>query len=310
QPVRHERSVLDVVADAPAGQRLLRVGPGSGDHVRQTRARHGLDHLRGRRRHRGQDPCRHRRRRQAPAVVRQRGAGRGRRGRGAGTQAGLRATQATPAAGPARAHRRWPIRALTGGPARHARSTPAPKQAPAQAYNPRMSPDANAPQRASPQRLFLTGLLTLLPIWLTWVVVKFVFVLLSGISSPWVVPLSQKIAGSFPDSLGWVQALWVQNTIAMLATLLVILGVGLLARRVIGQRLLRQFEAVIARVPLANIIYTSSRKLLDILQTKPGSTQRVVLIDFPHRDMKAIGLVTRVLREEGSGRELAAVYVP
>jgi hypothetical protein len=32
------------------------------------------------------------------------------------------------------------------------------------------------------QRLFLTGLLTLLPIWLTWVVVKFVFVLLSDIS--------------------------------------------------------------------------------------------------------------------------------
>ena len=65
-----------------------------------------------------------------------------------------------------------------------------------------------------------------------------------------------------------------------------------------------------ARVPLANVIYTSSRKLLDILQTKPGSTQRVVLIDFPHRDMKSIGLVTRVLKEEGSGRELAAVYVP
>ena len=173
-----------------------------------------------------------------------------------------------------------------------------------------MSPDPHAPQRASLQKLFLTGLLTLLPIWLTRVVVKFVFGLLSGISSPWVVPLSQRIAGSFPDSLGWVQALWVQNTIAMLATLLVILGVGLLARRVIGQRLLRWFEALIGRVPLANVIYTSSRKLLDILQTKPGSTQRVVLIDFPHRDMKSIGLVTRVLKEEGSGRELAAVYVP
>ena len=44
------------------------------------------------------------------------------------------------------------------------------------------------------QRLFLTGLLTLLPIWLTWVVVKFVFVLLSDISRPWVAPLSQRIA--------------------------------------------------------------------------------------------------------------------
>ncbi|HET6395420.1 MAG TPA: DUF502 domain-containing protein [Pseudoxanthomonas sp.] len=173
-----------------------------------------------------------------------------------------------------------------------------------------MSPDPHAPQRASLQKLFLTGLLTLLPIWLTWVVVKFVFVLLSGISSPWVVPVSQRIAGSFPDSLGWFNALWVQNTIAMLATLLVILGVGVLARRVIGQRVLRWVEALIAKVPLANVIYTSARKLLDILQTKPGSTQRVVLIDFPHRDMKSIGLVTRVLREEGSGRELAAVYVP
>jgi len=165
-------------------------------------------------------------------------------------------------------------------------------------------------QRPSLQRLFLTGLLTLLPIWLTWVVVKFVFVLLSDISRPWVAPVSQRIADSFPDAMGWFSALWVQTTIAMVATLGVILVVGLLTRRVIGQRLLGWFEAFIRRIPLANIIYTSARKLLDILQTQPGSTQRVVLIDFPHREMKAIGMVTRVIREEGTGRELAAVYVP
>lgn len=174
-----------------------------------------------------------------------------------------------------------------------------------------MSPDATSPApRASLQRLFLTGLLTLLPIWLTWVVVKFVFVMLSGISSPLVIPLSERIAASFPDYLGWVKAEWVQDTIALLATLLVILLVGILSRRVVGQQLLRWFGAIIQRIPLASIIYDSAKKLLDILQTKPGSTQRVVLIDFPHREMKSIGLVTRVLREEGTGRELAAVYVP
>ncbi len=172
-----------------------------------------------------------------------------------------------------------------------------------------MPPD-HPPHRASVQKLFITGLLTLLPIWLTWVVIKFVFVLLSDISKPWVEPLSHRIAATFPQSLGWFNGLWVQNTIAMVATLLVILAVGALTRRVVGQRLLRWFEALIARVPLANVIYTSARKLLDMLETKPGSTQRVVLIDFPHRDMKSVGLVTRVIREEGSGRELAAVYVP
>ncbi|WP_102944463.1 DUF502 domain-containing protein [Stenotrophomonas sp. VV52] len=164
--------------------------------------------------------------------------------------------------------------------------------------------------RPSLQRLFLTGLLTLLPIWLTWVVIKFVFVLLSGISSPLVVPLSAQIAASFPHYLGWVKVEWMQNVIGLLATLLVILSVGVLSRRVIGQRLLRWFGAVIKRIPLASTIYESAKKLLDMLQTEPGTTQRVVLIDFPHRDMKAVGLVTRVIREQGTGRELAAVYVP
>ncbi len=163
--------------------------------------------------------------------------------------------------------------------------------------------------RPSLQRLFLTGLLTLLPIWLTWVVVKFVFVLLSGISSPLVVPLSEQIATSFPHYLGWVRAEWIQDTIALLATLLVILAVGVASRRVLGQRLLRWVGAVIKRIPLASIIYDSAKKLLDMLQTEPGSTQRVV-IGFPHRDMKSVGLVTRVIKEHGTDRELAAVYVP
>jgi uncharacterized membrane protein len=174
-----------------------------------------------------------------------------------------------------------------------------------------MSPEApHLVPRPSLQRLFLTGLLTLLPIWLTWVVVKFVFVLLSGISAPVVVPLSERIAGSFPHYLGWFEVEWVQNLIGLAATLLVILSVGVLSRRVIGQRLLRWFGAVIKRIPLASTIYESAKKLLDMLQTEPGTTQRVVLIDFPHRDMKSVGLVTRVIREQGTGRELAAVYVP
>lgn len=172
-----------------------------------------------------------------------------------------------------------------------------------------MTTPAHTP-RPSLQKLFLTGLLTLLPIWLTWVVVKFVFVLLSDISRPLVQPMSHQIAASFPDSMGWFNAQWVQAGIALVATLFVILAVGVLTRRVIGQRMLGWFELLVQRIPLANIIYTSARKLLDILQTQPGSTQRVVLIDFPHKEMKSIGLVTRVLREEGSGRELAAVYVP
>jgi uncharacterized membrane protein len=61
---------------------------------------------------------------------------------------------------------------------------------------------------------------------------------------------------------------------------------------------------------LAKTIYGSARKLLDMLQTKPDGTQRVVLINFPHENMKSVGFVTRILTDENTGEELAAVYVP
>ena len=148
------------------------------------------------------------------------------------------------------------------------------------------------------QRYFLTGLLTLLPMWLVWVVFKFVFSVLSDLSRPFLGAL----LAHFP--------LWAQRGVALLVTVAFIIAVGALARRVVGQTVLRWFEAVIARIPLAKTIYGSARQLLDLLQTKPDGTQRVVLIDFPHAEMKSVGFVTRVLRDEATGAELAAVYVP
>ncbi|HET9047360.1 MAG TPA: DUF502 domain-containing protein [Chiayiivirga sp.] len=164
--------------------------------------------------------------------------------------------------------------------------------------------------RTSLRRYFLSGLITLLPLWLTVIVFRFVFALLSDLSRPVVTPLLARLANAFPISLGWLGAPWVQTALALVATLAVIIAVGMMAHWVLGQRLLRWFETMVQRVPVASLIYGAVRKLIDILQTKPEGAQRVVLIDFPHRDMKAIGFVTRILRDEHSGRELAAVYVP
>jgi uncharacterized membrane protein len=171
------------------------------------------------------------------------------------------------------------------------------------------APAGPRPPRHSLQKTFLTGLLTLLPIWLTWVVVKFVFVLLSDLSRPLIGPLLHDYAVNH-QAWSWLDQLWVQTALALVATVVVILLSGLMTRRVVGQRLLRWFEALVLRIPLASTVYGSARKLLDILQTQPDGTQRVVLLDFPHKGMKSVGFVTRILHEQGTGRELAAVYVP
>lgn len=165
------------------------------------------------------------------------------------------------------------------------------------------------PQSRSLRRLFLTGLLTLLPIWLTWVVVRFVFVTLSDISRPWVEPGLAEIAAGNP-AMAWITSETARGFLALIGTIAVILLVGAFAGRMVGQRILLAFDRFIQRVPLANSVYSGARKLLDILQTSPDGTQRVVLIEFPAKGMRTVGFVTRVLKEEGTGREMAAVYVP
>ena len=75
------------------------------------------------------------------------------------------------------------------------------------------------------QRAFLSGLLTLLPIWLVWIVFKFVFVLLSDISRPAVGPLLGGLAAREPQLFGWLAGPWVQTAIALVATVAFILAV-------------------------------------------------------------------------------------
>ena len=159
------------------------------------------------------------------------------------------------------------------------------------------------------QRYLLTGLLTFIPIWLTWVVFKAIFSLLSEINLPWIAALFDALATSFPDSLGLINQGWLTSLLAFIVTLVALYLMGFAANRVLGRRLLGAFERVIDRIPIAHTIYSGSKKLMSMLQNKPTGTQRVVLIDFPSPELKSLGFVTRVF-QDANGTELAAVYVP
>ncbi len=165
-------------------------------------------------------------------------------------------------------------------------------------------------KRLRVKRYLITGLLTVIPLWVTWVVFKFVLSLLAGIGAPLVTTL----LGSFSPHSSKAEAALNSDTVlfvlALLLTLLVLYLIGWLANRVIGQRLIDGFDAVLARIPLVQTIYGGTKKLMAVLQQKPSGVQRVVLIDFPRRGMKVVGFVTRVMTEEGTGREMAAVYIP
>jgi uncharacterized membrane protein len=159
-------------------------------------------------------------------------------------------------------------------------------------------------------RYFLTGILTIIPIWLTWTVFYFLFIQLSQIGKPGV----RAIADTFQNSLPWlaegIRDPIFLSIIAFIFTLVAIYLLGWIATLVIGKRIISLFDSIMNRLPLVQTIYGSSKKLLSSLQKKPGETQRVVLIDFPSSAMKTVGFVTQILTDDDTGKKIAAVYVP
>ena len=163
---------------------------------------------------------------------------------------------------------------------------------------------------ANLQRNIIAGILIVIPIWLTVWVITFLISLLIQFGSPVAVRLGRLVAPSSPELAALVQATWFQDLTAVLLVLLGLLLLGVVGRAVIGRRLLEAFDNVMARIPLVQSIYGSARKLVQTVQTKPDSGQRVVLIEFPSPGMKAVGLVTRSFTDPMTGIEIAAVYVP
>jgi uncharacterized membrane protein len=160
------------------------------------------------------------------------------------------------------------------------------------------------------KRFVLTGLLTFLPLWVTWLVFKFVFGVLAGLGAPMATLVRRALGLAAPDAASALDHGWTLALMALVLTVLALYLLGWVATRVVGKRVIDGFDNLLTRIPLVQTIYGGTKKLMAVLQQKPSGVQRVVLIDFPRPGMKVAGFVTRVMTEQGSGREMAAVYIP
>lgn len=118
------------------------------------------------------------------------------------------------------------------------------------------------------QRYLLTGVLTIIPIWITWVVFDFVLRKLSKFGQPWVDALVKEVQNNSGSPLELLLAPWFQSVLAILITLLALYLLGWAASRVAGKRLLGIIEQLITQIPGIQSIYGSVKKLISVLQQK------------------------------------------
>ncbi|MBK8507356.1 MAG: DUF502 domain-containing protein [Candidatus Competibacteraceae bacterium] len=161
------------------------------------------------------------------------------------------------------------------------------------------------------QRYLITGILTIIPIWITWLVFEIVLRQLTRAGKPGVWALSRAIRDDLPILSDLLLETWFQNVLAALITMIALYLLGWAATRVLGRRLIAHFDTLIGRVPGVQTVYGAVRKLIQSFQQGSEQTpQRVVLIEFPSPGMKTLGFITRVLQDQATGEPLAVVYVP
>lgn len=159
------------------------------------------------------------------------------------------------------------------------------------------------------KRYLLTGLIAFIPVWITWVVFKFVFTLLAGVGAPVITTVIDLTGYLSPRFAAAMHRDWLISILAFILTIAALYLLGLISNLVIGRRVLGFIDRQLERIPLVHTVYGGVKKVVTLMRNKPTGTQRVVLIGFPSPEMKSVGFVTRVFID-ASGREIAAVYVP
>lgn len=160
------------------------------------------------------------------------------------------------------------------------------------------------------QNYLLAGILTVIPLWITWLVFKFVIDQLSQLGEPWVNALARGLQFSYPGIAEILVHPWLQPTAAVVITLIGLCLLGWITTRVVGRRIVNLFDRIMNRIPFVKKVYGSTKMLLDVLNQEKKEFDRVVLIEFPNRHMRALGFVTRIVEDRTSNQQLAAVYVP
>jgi len=141
------------------------------------------------------------------------------------------------------------------------------------------------------RRLFLTGLVIILPLLITIWLLRILFGLVHGVSTPFILRILSLLRLQLVDDPAF--STYLAHLIGVSATLVLILMVGALTTNFLGRRILSAFDRMMLRIPLIKGIYGAARQLLDALNRKTDTFQRVVMVEYPRPGVYTIGFMAR-----------------
>lgn len=158
--------------------------------------------------------------------------------------------------------------------------------------------------RERTRKHFVTGLLFIVPLWLTWFVIASLVKRMDRVLAILPVQLRPETWLPFPvPGLG------------VILTLIVIQLVGILGANLLGRGFVRTFEGLLRRIPFVRAIYGSAQQVLrQIVAEESNRFKRVVLVRYPGGEgLHRLGFVTgerEVQGPDGCSSTMLHLFLP
>ncbi len=159
------------------------------------------------------------------------------------------------------------------------------------------------------RNLLIAGIVVIVPIWVTFLLLRFLINVLNGIFSPAVV---RGFAYFGYTGVDIPRVLVI--ALGVLATAVALFLVGLVTTNLVGRQLIALGEKVLCRLPIVRTIYGGAKQLLEaVTRGKDEKFERVVLVEYPRREMYVLGFVTSETRgevENAVQQDVVKIYIP
>jgi len=134
------------------------------------------------------------------------------------------------------------------------------------------------------RRHLVTGLIVIIPLWLTFFIVNILF--------KWIINFTFPILTHFISDKAWAQML--AKAISFFVSIASIWLLGFLTNKVLGKTVLNFFERLIKRVPLIGTIYMAVKQFVNFLfgSDKKKSFKEVVFVPYPNADTYCVAFKT------------------
>ena len=102
--------------------------------------------------------------------------------------------------------------------------------------------------------------------------------------------------------------------LGVVLSVVVVLGTGMIVANLFGRKLVKLWEAFLARIPLVRTIYTGVKQIMETVFSAQGqSFRKVLLIEYPRKGLWTLGFQAGTTRGEAQARtgvEVVNVFIP